>query len=292
MKKSITLFILFMSINAFSQDCSKIEDSLERLRCYDKGRVGSEVEKISEEKLFKERAIKTIRNSFKDPRAAIFEDMEIKESAKGVLSLCGFVNAKNSYGAYTGIRPFFYTEREWAVNRDASLSHDALKEQRTFLFNFSKYCEKSLGETLWKIDQEADNVTLTGINEDGFKFWLSCADKRVVLNAIWDKDFKQERSFKSAFMPGKSTIIKISPIDSKRFYETRWKLMKDGKTTSWKVQNRHYDFLGQMFNGIYFQMRTERGHFVQVNLDDDFRLKLSSFMASSSCGDRMFRKMF
>lgn len=273
MKKTVIILTL-LSTGAFSQDCSTIEDSLERLRCYDKERVGSEVEKVSEKKFFKERAIKTIRNSFKDPRAAIFEDMEIKESAKGELSLCGLVNAKNGFGGYTGLRPFFYNDKEWGIK------DDELSGSFEFSFNFSKYCKGSLKNTVWELDGKGTDTTLKATNEDGFKFWLSCtANKRVVLNAVWDKDFKQERSFKSAFMPGKSTIIEIAPMGD-RFYESRWELMKDGKTTSWKVQKRHYDFLGKVFGGMYFNMGSEDGHFVQINLDNDFRTKMAVFKLS------------
>lgn len=55
------------------------------------------------------RAKQTIVKDFKDPEGARFRDIGIYKSTtgKGGVSVCGEVNAKNSYGAYVGYRSFF-----------------------------------------------------------------------------------------------------------------------------------------------------------------------------------------
>src|SRR4030095_8302593 len=48
--------------------------------------------------------------NFKDPASAQFRDTFVirwDDKGREVYTLCGEVNAKNSYGAYVGYRPFF-----------------------------------------------------------------------------------------------------------------------------------------------------------------------------------------
>jgi hypothetical protein len=48
-----------------------------------------------------------VRKSLKDPDSARFDDgFKAVKDSKGVVSVCGMVNAKNSYGGYTGSKPF------------------------------------------------------------------------------------------------------------------------------------------------------------------------------------------
>jgi hypothetical protein len=55
----------------------------------------------------------TIRRALKDPDSASFGDIIGGRNADGVLNVCGWVNAKNSFGGYTGMQPFmgFVMER-------------------------------------------------------------------------------------------------------------------------------------------------------------------------------------
>ena len=46
---------------------------------------------------------------FKDPPAAVFRDERISTRSLGMPVLCGEVNGKNSYGAYTGYKRFVAT---------------------------------------------------------------------------------------------------------------------------------------------------------------------------------------
>lgn len=50
-----------------------------------------------------------VKANLKDSESALFSDDRIVESKdrKGIYYLCGLVNAKNSYGAYTGFKRFF-----------------------------------------------------------------------------------------------------------------------------------------------------------------------------------------
>lgn len=44
----------------------------------------------------------------KDSESARFQSVNLKQSkTNGMWSMCGHVNAKNSYGAYSGFEPFF-----------------------------------------------------------------------------------------------------------------------------------------------------------------------------------------
>jgi hypothetical protein len=49
---------------------------------------------------------KGIRDSLKDPESARFGMHKAGLDAKGNLFVCGLVNAKNSYGGYTGMSPY------------------------------------------------------------------------------------------------------------------------------------------------------------------------------------------
>ncbi len=54
-----------------------------------------------------------ISQDLKDPQSAQFRSWQTEkrllDNGKTVLSICGEINAKNSYGAYTGFRPFNVT---------------------------------------------------------------------------------------------------------------------------------------------------------------------------------------
>jgi hypothetical protein len=47
-----------------------------------------------------------VRRSLKDPESARFGQIIGGRDEKGILHACGWVNAKNSYGGYTGEKPF------------------------------------------------------------------------------------------------------------------------------------------------------------------------------------------
>lgn|SRR5574337_446890 len=58
------------------------------------------------------KAKKVIVRDLKDPDSAKFRDVGIYKSTtgKGGVSVCGQINAKNSYGAYNGFRGFMVAE--------------------------------------------------------------------------------------------------------------------------------------------------------------------------------------
>ena len=47
-----------------------------------------------------------IRKALKDPDSARYGTMTASVNEKGSVTVCGFVNAKNSFGGYTGEKPF------------------------------------------------------------------------------------------------------------------------------------------------------------------------------------------
>lgn len=61
--------------------------------------------KKNKEKVAIEKAKDVVKNNLKDPDSAKFKDVEIKSYKDGKL-ICGYVNAKNSYGGYNGFKPF------------------------------------------------------------------------------------------------------------------------------------------------------------------------------------------
>lgn len=46
------------------------------------------------------------RQGLKDPDSARFGDMKASTGKEGLINVCGWLNAKNSYGGYTGMGPF------------------------------------------------------------------------------------------------------------------------------------------------------------------------------------------
>lgn len=54
-----------------------------------------------------------VKNRLKDPESAQFRDMKywkfesVTEVEGGLFYVCGFVNAKNSFGGYNGYKPFY-----------------------------------------------------------------------------------------------------------------------------------------------------------------------------------------
>jgi len=55
-----------------------------------------------------EAAKKAISVQLKDPYSAKFEGIYVKSMEDGSPIVCGTVNAKNSYGAYGGMKEFYY----------------------------------------------------------------------------------------------------------------------------------------------------------------------------------------
>lgn len=70
--------------------------------------IPAKAESTSPTKLSKaqrESVMNAIKRRLKDPDSAKFGDI-IASLDDGDLFICGFVNAKNSYGGYTGMQPF------------------------------------------------------------------------------------------------------------------------------------------------------------------------------------------
>lgn len=68
-------------------------------------------------------AKRAITDNFKDPDSALFRDLFL--SNKAVPTLCGEVNAKNSYGGYVGYRRFFFNRIASYVEPSESSSASA-----------------------------------------------------------------------------------------------------------------------------------------------------------------------
>lgn len=47
-----------------------------------------------------------VRSSLKDPTSPLFGAMAASKGTDGVITVCGYVNGKNSYGGYVGDKPY------------------------------------------------------------------------------------------------------------------------------------------------------------------------------------------
>lgn len=64
---------------------------------------------------------KGLRASMKDPASAQFGPMAAVQDPDGTVTVCGYVNGKNSFGGYTGMQPFigvYMKERRHFVTAD------------------------------------------------------------------------------------------------------------------------------------------------------------------------------
>ena len=90
--------------------------------------------KVSEQRI--EAAKKALKKKLKDPYSAVIEEIYAVQvdGNKDSISYCGLVNAKNSYGGYTGIKPFRVTASQTVF----------LWDQRGEAFNrgITNYCPR------------------------------------------------------------------------------------------------------------------------------------------------------
>jgi hypothetical protein len=70
-------------------------------------------QKITQEAAVIEEAKEAVRVGLKDPYSVQFENLRVKrrdfKDQENAILVCGTYNAKNSYGGYVGVKPFFYT---------------------------------------------------------------------------------------------------------------------------------------------------------------------------------------
>lgn len=67
------------------------------------------------EEMIKNEAMTKIKSVLKDPDSAKFQNLEIVTNSKSQESVCGEVNARNSFGGYTGFSKFSYTGGSAAI---------------------------------------------------------------------------------------------------------------------------------------------------------------------------------
>lgn len=79
-----------------------------------------------------------LRRSLKDPESARFGQMMAGVDAKGGTTVCLLVNAKNSYGGYTGDKPFIGTIAGQPPKQTfivaAGANHSRFRDEATFEF--------------------------------------------------------------------------------------------------------------------------------------------------------------
>jgi hypothetical protein len=57
-----------------------------------------------------------VRRELRDPESARFGTIVAAQSSRGPLTVCGWVNAKNGFGGYTGDQPYFGVFRNGAFD--------------------------------------------------------------------------------------------------------------------------------------------------------------------------------
>jgi hypothetical protein len=84
-----------------------------------------ERQKVTE---FVNKAKEELTRNYKDPRSAQYSDLIVAENSAHK-ALCGFVNAKNSYGAYTGTKRFYisYWKNSNSIPTDIWYEGDSTK---------------------------------------------------------------------------------------------------------------------------------------------------------------------
>ena len=104
MKKFLILVLMSISLTS----CGKTKEELEA-EAAKKAAVEAEQKAAAERAAFEERTrpyIEALKEVLKDPGSAQFRNLYFGYDKRFGNALCGEVNAKNSYGGYTGFSPF------------------------------------------------------------------------------------------------------------------------------------------------------------------------------------------
>lgn len=143
LQASALLFGMMSPTLGAPADCKTIPDDKERLACFDKaasepvaGQKPAAPKAPADPLLTKARS--AVANSLKDPPSARFDGIVRKPEA-----VCGYVNAKNSYGGYTGRTRFVYVMKSGEVLLEVpitSLNTTNLTEYETSEAALTKYC--------------------------------------------------------------------------------------------------------------------------------------------------------
>ncbi|WJR74941.1 hypothetical protein [Bradyrhizobium sp. NP1] len=105
----ISAFIAAMAASvAHAADCKAISDPAARLACFDalSTSTASKPKNAALDDI--EKAKRAIAATLKDPYSAQFGEVFRGAGVPGKPIICGSVNAKNMYGGYVGLKPFFY----------------------------------------------------------------------------------------------------------------------------------------------------------------------------------------
>jgi hypothetical protein len=116
------IVLISLSSSAIAEECKSIADSAARLACFDalssKPKAKTPLAKASGPKQIDDIAMakRAVVRDLKDPASAQFGEVYRGPGAPGYAVVCGGVNAKNSYGGYTGMTAFVYKpEKDLAI---------------------------------------------------------------------------------------------------------------------------------------------------------------------------------
>lgn len=86
----------------------------------------------------------SVRRKLKDPESARFRAFTARKTEYGAI-VCGFVNAKNSYGGYTGFAPFsgYFMKEQTSMSGRTSLSVVTIGDTSDTLFVVRLNCPEN-----------------------------------------------------------------------------------------------------------------------------------------------------
>ena len=103
------VFVAAMAASvARAADCKVIRDPAARLACFDALSNSTSLKPKNAVLNDIEKAKRAIAGTLNDPYSAQFGEVFRGAGAPGSPIICGSVNAKNAYGGYVGLKPFFY----------------------------------------------------------------------------------------------------------------------------------------------------------------------------------------
>ena len=103
--------------------------------------VGSSSAQVEDQAIADAKA--KIAMKMKDPESARFTDLVAVDNGKGP-TVCGWINAKNSYGGYVGYKPFFVMGKIAQVRDDAS---DSIINNHIIFDSIWSICSPNTGES-------------------------------------------------------------------------------------------------------------------------------------------------
>lgn len=259
MNNLVGVILILFIFEVFASGCENISDPEQRLNCYDNQPSKNSDLNVDALSHHEKEAKEQFKYWFKDPNSIVFDDLEVVVSTKGVESLCGMVNGKNSYGGYVGFKPFYFNKEKWEVNSEKS---------KRFYFYWNKYCEGKNYDSSWAYSNE--KKYLKSVSDDDSAISFRCLKgNKLGIEIYTDKGHKKEKPKKN------TTVMKVFAEDDVAF-DIRGDL-EDINTAIWEVPRRHVDLIDSIWKGVYITIKLADSREITYYLTSEFQEKLRQF---------------